>query len=226
MLRGDPATKGDPPTVTPDKETVGMLVEPHRSRDAYGSWILAVVAIADGGGDPRSRSSPLTASHPVDFDVLGVAGKSPKVFDVPAQYRSAGLGAGHDDRVNGGSLPCRAPQGGCPAGEVLGEVLDEVAGLEEAVDHSVTPLPACERFDEDDRRDDRRPDAVAPEHGDHRRCFLTLARQAADPTRVEDEHAHEAADGLDRRRIRRDSASARCTTAGEGSPTVATSSSR
>jgi len=67
---------------------------------------------------------------------------------------------------------------------------------------------------------------VALEHGDHRRRVLVLARKSGDSSRVEDEGAQEARVALPWRRIRRDSASARFTAAGSGSPTLAASSSR
>jgi hypothetical protein len=81
----------------------------------------------------------------------------PKVLQITTEDRPAWLGTGNDDGVDCGASACERSERPGPASQSLRKFLDDVAGLEEAVDSHVGPVPSGQRLDENDRRHDRWP---------------------------------------------------------------------
>ena len=166
------------------------------------------------------------ALHPMNRDALSVRRERPKVAKVTAQHRPARFSHRNDDSIDRRSPARRRAEGSCATNKMLRKVIDDIARLEESIDQCIGPLAPGEGLHENDGGDDWWPDAVAPERrhqGDH---LLALAREAADPARIENEQTQEARLSALILRTRRESASARATAAGVGSPTFLTRSSR
>ena len=117
----------------------------------------------------------------MDDHVVGIGRECSKVVEVSAQYSAAGFSHRNDDGVDRGSLAGLCSQGASSTSEMLRQPFDDVARLQESIDQCVGALTPGERLDEDDRGDDRWPNAVSLQHRDQRRNVFALTRKASDP---------------------------------------------
>ena len=173
----------------------------------------------------RLRRSPRHDSCTDDGHVVGVGCQRPEITGIASEDRSAGLGHGDDQGIDGRSPLRRGAQRAGSASEMVGEVLGDIAGLQEPVCDSVVLRPAAEALDEDHGRNHGRPDALASEDHYQRSGILTASGQSGNASRIQDQSRHDARLASSGRRACRAAASALATAARSGGPTSATSSS-
>ncbi|HEX9645168.1 MAG TPA: hypothetical protein VGC11_14350 [Acidimicrobiia bacterium] len=74
-----------------------------------------------------------TVSHALDDDFVGMGGEGGEIVPVRRQDRPTGLRQGHDDGINGRASLRPRPEVGRTACQRLGDVLDDLARLQEPV---------------------------------------------------------------------------------------------
>ena len=104
---------------------------------------------------PQSWS--VVASGPLNTNIVGVGSKRTEIVRVLRQDRTARFCASHDESVDCGPAMGQRAQGGSPAGEAFGDLIDDLAGLEELVRPCVTRWITVQRLDQDRCWNDRRP---------------------------------------------------------------------
>ena len=101
-----------------------------------------------------------------------------QIGDVATQHGASWLGTGHNNGVNGRTLSRHRPEYASATSEMLGELFNDVACLEESVHEGVGSRTSTEAFDPNNRRNYGRPQGVTFQRCDQRRRFLALAREA------------------------------------------------
>ena len=114
--------------------------------------------------------------HPQNNYVFGMGGEGSKIGDVTAQDGTARLRHGHHNGIH-----CRAPLGqrterSGSAGNELWQLFGDFARLEESVRERIRSLATTQALDQHSRGNDRRPETIPLEYGDHCRCILALTR--------------------------------------------------
>jgi len=158
-----------------------------------------------------------------DFGCEG--GQGTEIPKVAAKDIAARLGDCNDQGVDGRSCPRLGAQGRGASGDAFRDALDDLAGLEKAVDVRVCALLAGEALHQHDRGHDRRPETLPPKRLDPREGVGVAAGQSRHPARVEDEGAQTAFRLLPRALISTARRSARRLDAADGWPTSLASSS-
>ena len=174
---------------------------------------------------PVLRRRPRPASCANDRYVRCVGCERPEVTDVAGENRPTRLGNGDDERIDGRSSLRGGAQYAGSASEVLGDLVDDVAGFQEPVRNGVVLRAAAEALDEDHGRHHGRPDALANEDGDQRSGILAPSGEARYASGVQHQSRHDARLASPGRLTWSATASALATAASSGGPTSATSSS-
>jgi hypothetical protein len=136
------------------------------------------------------------------------------------------LGNGDDEGIDGRSPLRGGAQDAGSASEVLGDLIEEVADLQEPARDGVVLRAAAEALGQDHGRHHRRPDALAEEDGDQRSGVLAPSGQTRYASGVQDQAVHDAWLASPDRPTWSATASALAIAAPSGVPTSATSSSR
>lgn len=160
-------------------------------------------------------------SHPVSM-----GGERPKILQVATEDCTARFRRCNYDSIDGRSLLRERLQGPGTTRQALRKFLDDVAGLEKAVDLCIGSGSAGRGLDEDNSRYDRRPQPVALENCDQGGCVGGSASEAGEPTGVEHHAPHALRLAGCSSRIRRAKASARAIAFAEGSPASSINSAR
>ena len=113
-----------------------------------------------------------------DENIVCMSRNRSQIGDVATQHGASWLGTSHNNGVDGGTLSRQRPEYASATSEMLWEVFNDVARLEESVREGVGSRASTEAFDKNDRRNNGRPQGVTFQHCDHRRRVLTLAREA------------------------------------------------
>ncbi len=101
-----------------------------------------------------------------------------QIGDVATQHGASGLGTGHNNGVDGRPLSRQGPEYASATSEMLRELFNDVACLEESVCEGVGSRTSTEAFDQNDRRNYGWPQGVTLQHGDQGRRVLTLTGEA------------------------------------------------
>ncbi len=115
----------------------------------------------------------------MDGHIPCMARERPEVLEVTSENGTTGFGHRDHDGVDGRPLAGEGPQGSRPTGDVLGQLLDHVAGLQQAVDDGVSTLSPGEGLYEYDGWHDGWPEPVPLEHCDQRGGFRAALCEAA-----------------------------------------------
>ncbi len=139
--------------------------------------------------DPTASPDGL---HPQDDDVLGMGGEGSEIGNVTAQDGAARFRHGHNNGIH-----CRAPfgQGTERSGSArneLWQLFGDFASLEESVRERIRSLATTQALHQHRRGNDRWPETIPLEYGDHCRRILALTRQTGNSSRIEDEQAQDA----------------------------------
>lgn len=105
-------------------------------------------------GVGRQRSDAL------DHDSLCVRRKSLKVVRIGRQDGASGLCDCDDDGVNSRAASRAPPKQRCPTSETVGNVLHDIASLEELICGRVAPSVTLKALGQNHRRHHRRPKAL------------------------------------------------------------------
>ena len=68
-----------------------------------------------------------------------MGGQHQQVVEIGRQDRATGLGGGYDESIDRRTLPCKSSKLRSAASEPLGNIIDELAGLEQSVGVGITP---------------------------------------------------------------------------------------
>lgn len=121
--------------------------------------------------------------------MVRVRGECLEVIEVRSQGSPVGLRKRHDECVDGGTTTRSSAQKRRPPRQRFGNLLHDIAGLQEAVGKGVATGMAVQALDEDDGRDHRRPKALLPQSENERRRLPGPFGKPADSAGIEDEHA-------------------------------------
>ena len=113
-----------------------------------------------------------------DENIVCMGSNCSQIGDVATQHRASWLGTGHNNGVHGRTLSRQGPEYASATSEMLRELLDDVACLEESVCEGVGSRTSAEAFDQYDRRNNGRPQGITFQRCDHRCRVLALAREA------------------------------------------------
>jgi hypothetical protein len=169
--------------------------------------------------------APAPASCADNRYVRGVGCERPEITDIAGENRPAQLCKGDDEGVDGRSPLRGGAQDAGSASKLLGDLFNDVAGLQEPVRDSVVLRAAAEALDKDHGRHHGRPDTLAHEDGNERSSVLASSGEARYASGVQYQSAHDARLASRGRRTFSATASALAIAASLGVPTSATSSS-
>jgi hypothetical protein len=119
-------------------------------------------------------------SDPKDEDIVCMGSNCSQIRDAATQHGASWLGTCHNNGVHGRTLSRQRPEYASATSEILRELFNDVACLEESIREGVGSRTSTEAFDQNDGRDNGRPQGVTFQRCDHRRRVLTLPREAGD----------------------------------------------
>jgi hypothetical protein len=117
-------------------------------------------------------------SDPNDENIVCMGSNCSQIGDVATQDGASWLGTGHNNGVNGRTLSRQRPEYASATSQMLRELFNDVACLEESAREGVGSRTSTEAFDQNDRRNYGRPQGVTFQCCDHRRRVLILAGEA------------------------------------------------
>jgi len=86
----------------------------------------------------------------VNDHIVGVGGEGPEIAKVATQDSAAGFSHGNDDSVDCRSSVSLSPQTGGSTSKSFGNLLDDIARLQEPVHQGIVARAPGERFDENE----------------------------------------------------------------------------
>ena len=117
-------------------------------------------------------------SDPNDENIVCMSRNRSQIGDVATQHGASWLGTSHNNGVDGRTLSRQRPEYASATSEMLRELFNDVACLEELVCEGVGSWTSTEAFDQNDRRNYGWPQGVTRQRCDQSRRVLTLAREA------------------------------------------------
>jgi hypothetical protein len=99
-------------------------------------------------------------SDPNDQNIVCVGRNCSQIGDVATQHGASWFGTGHNNGVDGRTLSRQRPEYARAKSEMLRELFNDVARLEESVCEGVGSRTSTEAFDQNDRRNYWRPQGV------------------------------------------------------------------
>ena len=124
----------------------------------------------------------------MDRDQIRLAGQPFEVVVISRENGPTRLRRCDEDRIHRGPPSAPKTKLACSPGQSFGQLLNDVASLQQRVDAGVIPLSSSYRLGQHDRRNDRRPKAIPNKYADGGRGILVALGQVTEPAGIHDEH--------------------------------------